>query len=125
MCDMPLVRIWGTDPEMREDMVKIGSGMTKTANLAYRAQFTHWAIRVTGEFNNSAFGTDNEGRLRPSDVVHAAKSPASALHPHFEWNDKVAAGKYRLDQAREIGFRGWAGLVFSLHLLINRKEKRG
>jgi hypothetical protein len=36
---------------MREDMVKIGAGLNKTANLAYRAQFTVWAMRVTGRFN--------------------------------------------------------------------------
>lgn len=51
VCDMPLIRIWGSAPEMREDMVKIGAGMNKTANLAYRAQFTIWAMRVTGRFN--------------------------------------------------------------------------
>lgn len=53
VCDMPLLRIYGSDPEMREDMVKIGAGLNKTANLAYRAQFTIWAMRVTGRFNPS------------------------------------------------------------------------
>jgi hypothetical protein len=52
VCDMPLVRIHGSDPEMREDMVKIG-GMTKTANLAYRGQFRMWGMRVTGRLNAS------------------------------------------------------------------------
>lgn len=51
ICDMPLVRIHGGNPEMREDMVKIGAGLNKTANLAYRAQFTVWAFRITGRFN--------------------------------------------------------------------------
>lgn len=51
ICDMPLLRIWGGDPEMREDMVKIGAGLNKTANLAYRGQFTVWGMRVTGRFN--------------------------------------------------------------------------
>lgn len=51
ICDMPLIRIHGSKPEMREDMVKIGSGLNKTANLAYRAQFTIWACRITGRFN--------------------------------------------------------------------------
>jgi hypothetical protein len=51
VCDMPLVRIYGDRPEMREDMVRIGAGLRKTANLAYRAQFRVWAIRVTGEIN--------------------------------------------------------------------------
>lgn len=51
ICDMPLVRIYGSDPEMREDMVKVGKGLNKTASLAYRAQFTVWAMRITGRFN--------------------------------------------------------------------------
>lgn len=53
ICDMPLIRIWGGDPEMREDMVKIGAGLQKTANLAYRGQFTVWAMKVTGRFNST------------------------------------------------------------------------
>ena len=51
VCDMPLLRIYGGQPEMREDMVKIGAGLNKTANLAYRGQFTVWAMRITGRFN--------------------------------------------------------------------------
>lgn len=53
ICDMPLLRIYGGAPEMREDMVKIGAGLSKTANLAYRGQFTIWAMKVTGRFNAS------------------------------------------------------------------------
>jgi hypothetical protein len=56
---MPLVRIFGTTPEMREDMVKIGSGLNKVANLAYRAQFTRWAIRVTGRLNSTILPPEN------------------------------------------------------------------
>jgi len=51
ICDMPLVRIVAGPPEMREDMVRIGSGLKKTANLAYRAQFFPWAIQITGRVN--------------------------------------------------------------------------
>lgn len=51
VCDMPLLRIYGSKPEMREDMVKIGSGLNKIANLAYRSQFTTWAIQLEGQFN--------------------------------------------------------------------------
>jgi hypothetical protein len=60
ICDMPLTRIHGGDPEQpqhpplcREDMVKIGSGLSKVANLAYRAQFTVWAMQVSGKYNSS------------------------------------------------------------------------
>lgn len=51
ICDMPLLRIYGDDPKMREDMVKIGKGLNKIASLAYRGQFTVWAFRMTGRFN--------------------------------------------------------------------------
>ena len=51
ICDMPLVQIHGGKPEMREDMVKIGAGLNKIANLAYRGQFTVWAMRIVGKFN--------------------------------------------------------------------------
>lgn len=53
VCDMPLIRIHGSAPEMREDMVKIG-GMSKTANFTYRGQFTTWALKVTGKINTTA-----------------------------------------------------------------------
>jgi hypothetical protein len=51
VCDMPLIKVWGSDPEMREDMVKIGKGLNKTASLAYRAQFRVWAMRIEGQYN--------------------------------------------------------------------------
>ena len=51
ICDMPLVRIYGGRPENREDMVKIGSGLNKIANLAYRGQFSVWAMHITGRYN--------------------------------------------------------------------------
>lgn len=58
ICDMPLVQVWGTKPEMREDMVKVGSGLNKTASLAYRAQFTVWGIRFTGRYNASTLNAE-------------------------------------------------------------------
>lgn len=58
ICDMPLLRIYGSEPEMREDMVKVGSGLNKTASLAYRAQFLVWAFRVTGRFNSSILNAE-------------------------------------------------------------------
>jgi hypothetical protein len=58
VCDMPLVRIYGGEPEMREDMVKIGSGLQKIANLAYRGQFTVWAMKITGRFNASVLAPE-------------------------------------------------------------------
>jgi hypothetical protein len=39
------------------------------------------------------------GRLDQEAVVEAARSPDSALHDHFEWDDRKAANSFRLDQA--------------------------
>lgn len=39
---------------------------------------------------------------KPRAVVEAARDPASVLHEHFDWDDGVAAEKWRMDQAREI-----------------------
>ncbi len=47
-------------------------------------------------------GAQHEGRLKPDDVVSAARAPDNPLHRHFEWNDEAAAEAYRLDQARSI-----------------------
>lgn len=50
ICDMPMLRIYGTEPAMREDMVRVGA-IVKTATLAYRGQFSTWAFRITGRLN--------------------------------------------------------------------------
>lgn len=42
------------------------------------------------------------GELTPIDVVNAARSPKSALHDYFEWDDSVAAESFRLSQARGV-----------------------
>lgn len=44
----------------------------------------------------------HSGRIEPEFVVKAAKDTKNPLHPHFEWNDKVAAHAHRMDQARSI-----------------------
>lgn len=51
ICDLPLIRLYGSAPQMREDMVRVGSGLSKTATLAYRGQFTVWAMLVRGRYN--------------------------------------------------------------------------
>jgi len=45
---------------------------------------------------------ERDGKLYPADVVNAARSPSSPLHPYFDWDDSSAAEKYRLDQARAL-----------------------
>lgn len=41
-----------------------------------------------------------EDGLTPKNLVQASEPEAAPLHSHFEWNDMVAAGRYRQDQAR-------------------------
>jgi len=45
---------------------------------------------------------DNGGVLRPRDVVAFAKDPDTALNGRFEWDDGLAAERFRLWQAREL-----------------------
>lgn len=40
------------------------------------------------------------GLLLPETVVEAARSPKSPLHRHFEWDNTVAAERWRIEQAR-------------------------
>ncbi len=39
------------------------------------------------------------GRLETGDVLEAARPPESPLHPHFDWNDTIAAERWRMEQA--------------------------
>jgi hypothetical protein len=44
--------------------------------------------------------TQKYERVTPELVVETAKNPKSPLHDYFDWNDKTAAEKFRLEQAR-------------------------
>lgn len=66
-------------------------------------------IKAAGKADPQTFGealaaiaANADGHLTPADVVETARSDNHPLHPHFEWNDAVAAESYRLDQARSI-----------------------
>lgn len=43
-----------------------------------------------------------KGRLTPPAVVEAARNNRHPLHRHFEWDDKLAAESFRLEQARTL-----------------------
>jgi hypothetical protein len=58
--------------------------------------------QVIGEaLEKIANEVENE-ELRPKAVVDAARNKKHPLHPHFEWDDSVAAEAYRVDQARSL-----------------------
>ena len=42
------------------------------------------------------------GELKPEYVLDAARDPGHTLHSRFEWNDSVAAEKFRLEQAHHL-----------------------
>lgn len=42
------------------------------------------------------------GELEPADIVAESRDVGAPLHPCFEWNDEVAAEKYRQTQAAKI-----------------------
>lgn len=43
---------------------------------------------------------ERSGKLTPEEVVSTAQNPEHPLHPYFDWDDSVAASKWRLEQAR-------------------------
>lgn len=43
-----------------------------------------------------------DGVIRPVDVVEFAKDPDTALHDCFEWDESKAAHEFRLEQARKL-----------------------
>jgi hypothetical protein len=51
---------------------------------------------------DAVWNKQGDGLLHAEDVVEVAKDPSSPLHDEFEWDDSVAAVKYRLVQARVI-----------------------
>jgi hypothetical protein len=44
----------------------------------------------------------NGGKILAAQVVDFARNPETALHGYFEWDDSLAAEKYRLAQARAL-----------------------
>ncbi len=45
---------------------------------------------------------DERGALTPALVVDTARDPEHPLHSRFEWDDSVAAEKWRLEQASQL-----------------------
>jgi hypothetical protein len=56
------------------------------------------------------------GLFKPAVVVDAARPETSPLHPAFDWDDSVAAEKWRQDQARH--------MIRSLVITVNAGNKQ-
>ena len=61
---------------------------------------TNLKQEVTREFMRIA--QEHGGILRAGDIVDDAKDKKSPLHRFFDWDDKQAAGKWRLFEARRL-----------------------
>jgi hypothetical protein len=59
---------------------------------------TTLSARAREELNN--LREELGGTLRPIDLVNFARDPKTALHTYFDWDDSLAAEKWRLHQAR-------------------------
>lgn len=57
-----LAEIKGCAPEMREDMVRVG-GISKTADIRYRAMFTNWYMDLQIQYNKN-------GTITPEQIVN-------------------------------------------------------
>jgi hypothetical protein len=62
---------------------------------------TNWRVAAdTAHQEIEKIRKKNHGNVTAGDVVAAAKSARSPLHPEFEWNDEAAANEHRLYTAR-------------------------
>jgi hypothetical protein len=43
-----------------------------------------------------------DGLLKTEEIVDAARDEDSPLHPYFNWDDKDAADRFRLEQAKQL-----------------------
>ena len=61
--------------------------------------------RIQGYYKADAKKVAEEigfGKFTPMEVLEKAKDETTELHKCFEWNDSIAAEKYRLEQAKNI-----------------------
>lgn len=61
--------------------------------------------RVKGIYKADAQKVADEignDKITPQEMIEKARNEQSELHKCFEWNDTVAAEKYRLQQARNV-----------------------
>ena len=61
--------------------------------------------RIQGYYKADAQKVAEEigfGKITPMEVLEKAKDETTELHKCFEWNDSIAAEKYRLEQAKNI-----------------------
>jgi len=62
------------------------------------AHFTNADANKIGHFLDHTFG----GKCTPDQIVKSASPPSSPIHRYFDWDNTIAASKWRLHQARNM-----------------------
>ena len=73
--------------------------------------------RIKGIYKADANKVADEigtGKITPEEVLEIARNKDSELHKCFEWDDGIAAEKYRLTQAR--------GILLNLYYVPQKKD---
>lgn len=58
----------------------------------------------------------SEGRLTPADLVEASRAEDAPLHDEFEWNDSIAAEKWREQTGRV--------MIASIQVTVEKEETK-
>ena len=62
-----------------------------------------WKVNIYGNADaQKVYEEIGDQNISPEELVEKAKNPKSELHKCFEWDDKKAAEKYRIQQARTL-----------------------
>jgi hypothetical protein len=86
--------------------------MTYVFRSGYRCNVS---AKVAGE-RIAEIEAANDGHLTPSCVVDDSRPEEAPLHPCFEWDDEVAAEKYRVEEARR--------LIRNVYIEVENEEGR-
>ena len=90
---------------MNREELEIRNMSERLTRQAASARYTaHWgAISFNADPNKVVDELNSIGTsFSAKDVVNKARDPKTELHKCFEWNDAVAAEKYRESQARTV-----------------------
>lgn len=73
------------------------------ADLRYREFMQVKGVEVVAAcVELERIASEHGGQLFTADVIDAARNKKNPLHPAFEWDDTVAAERFRTEQARKL-----------------------
>lgn len=75
--------------------------MKKIFKATNGAQFSQEEAKIYGK-ELDRIAEENDGQLKPADVLEIAKDKENPLHNYFEWNNNKAAERHRIEQARHL-----------------------